>query len=128
MDSILSWHRLFGERILPILLLCGVLWLILTWKPGALRPVLARVMAVLIDLQVALGLIVFLYGVMVRYLNPLNARVWLHLGLAILSAGAGHVAAKNPPALARLGRWSPLVGFGGALVLLLMTLVVGKFV
>ena len=127
MDVVLfNVHSIFGERVLTLLLVLGIIYLAATWKAENERPVVGRILAVLIDLQVALGLA--LYLVLVTAGRAFPSTIFMHALFGILAAGVAHMAAKNPPFLAKLGRFSPVVGFGLALVVMLAAVMIGKSV
>jgi hypothetical protein len=122
MDIIRLIHATFGERILPLLIVVVAIWLTVTWKADARAGVLARVFAVLVDLQVTLGLIFFVYGLIVgaggRFLSfPFV----LHPILGLLAAGVAHMAVKPDGPARRLGRWGPLV-----VLVVLLVIVMGN--
>lgn len=125
MDAVLfNVHSIFGERVLTLLLVLGIIYLAATWKPSNERPVVGRVLAVLIDLQVAIGLA--LYLVLLNAGRAFPGQIFVHAAFGVLAAGVAHMAAKNPPFLAKLGRFSPVVGFGASLVLMLVGVVIAK--
>ncbi len=127
MDVVLfNVHSIFGERVLTVVILLGLIYLAATWKADNERPVVGRILAVLVDIQVALGLI--LYVVLMTAGRAFSGQVFVHAAFGVLAAGVAHMAAKNPPFLAKLGRFSPVVGFGLALVLMLVAAVVGRSV
>lgn len=122
--ALFNLHFIFGERVLTLLLILGIIYLAATWKPENSRPVVGRVLAVLIDIQVLIGLL--LYGALVMAGRAFPAMIFVHALLGILAAGLGHMAAKNPPFLAKMGRFGPVVGFGGTLVLMLAAVMIAK--
>ncbi|MNK99939.1 hypothetical protein D3C87_1203560 [compost metagenome] len=127
MDVVLfKLHSMFGERILTLLIVLGIIYLAATWKAENERPVVGRILAVLIDIQVALGLV--LYGVLMAAGRAFPSQIYIHAAMGVLAAGVAHMAAKNPPFLAKLGRFSPVVGFGLALVVMLAAVMIGKSV
>lgn len=125
MDVVLfNLHRIFGERVLTVLIVLGIIYLAATWKAENERPVIGRILAVLVDIQVALGLV--LYGVLMAAGRAFPPTVFVHALLGLLAAGVAHMAAKNPPFLAKMGRFSPIAGFGVALLLMLVAVMLGK--
>ncbi len=118
MGYVFAIHKMFGERILPLLIIVVAIWLVVTWKPSGTPHPLVRVLPVLVDIQVTLGLIYFIFG-LISGLPYLAFPFILHPVIGILAAGVAHMAVKpNGPARA-LGRWAPLATLG---VLLLMVI------
>lgn len=131
MDWVYAFHAIFGERVLPLLIIIAAVWFTFAWKPpvaGSERTLAARIFPQLVTLQFTLGLAYWLYGIFSlgqaeRYLAfPFI----LHPILGLLAVLMAHWAVTNKPernpitrALARLGRWSVL-----ASMFLLMVLVV----
>ena len=122
--ALFNLHSIFGERVLTLLLVVGLIYLAATWKADTKAPVVGRILAVLVDIQVALGLV--LYGVLMMGGRTYPPTIFVHALFGILAAGVAHMAAKNPPFLAKLGRFSPVVGFGAALVLMLVGVMIAK--
>lgn len=129
MGALFSIHSIFGERVLPLLIVLAAIFLTITYKPNAPRSPVARIFPVLVDIQVTLGIIYWVFllfnttgDTQARYLGfPFI----LHPILGILAAGVAHMAVgpKNP--LRNLGRWAPLVSLAILLVIVLGTVVVG---
>lgn len=124
MDVVFTLHRMFGERVLTVLFVLGIIYLAATWKADNQRPAVGRIMAVLVDLQVALGLV--LYGLQLSAGRAFPSQVFIHAAMGVLAAGVAHMAAKNPPFLAKLGRFSPVAGFGLSLILILVAVMLGR--
>lgn len=124
MEVVFSVHRIFGERVLTVLIVLGMIYLAATWKSEDKAPAIGRILAVLVDLQVTLGLVLFGLGM----INGLayGPQAYTHAAMGVLAAGVAHMAAKNPPFLAKLGRFSPVVGFGLSLVLILAGVMLGR--
>jgi hypothetical protein len=117
-------HALFGERILPILIVVVAVWLTVVWKPGADVPRAARIFPVLVDIQVMLGLIYWIYSIVISESVRgiyLGFPFLLHPILGFISAGVAHMAIRPRGPLAALGRWAPLA----ALVVLFLTVAGG---
>lgn len=129
MGALFQIHSIFGERVLPLLIVLAAIFLTVTYKPNAPRSLVARVFPVLVDIQVTIGIIYWVFllfnttgDAQARYLGfPFI----LHPILGILAAGLAHMAVgpKNP--LRRLGRWAPLASLAILLVIVLGTVVVG---
>jgi hypothetical protein len=129
MGALYSIHSIFGERVLPLLIVLVAIFLTVTYKPDAPRSLVARIFPVLVDLQVTLGIIYWVF-LLFNTTGALQARYLgfpfiLHPILGILAAGIAHMAVgpKNP--LHRLGRWAPLVSLAILLGIVLATVVVG---
>lgn len=121
MNIVFMIHSIFGERVLPLLIVVAAIWFTVAWRPDAQPGVPARVFAVLVDIQVMLGLIFFVYmlvtGAGARYLSfPFI----LHPILGLLAAGIAHRAVKPDGPARRLGRWGPLVVLVVLLVLVMV--------
>jgi hypothetical protein len=129
MNVLFQIHSIFGERVLPLLIVLAAIFLTVTYKPDAPRTLVARIFPVLVDLQVTLGIVYWVFllfnttgAAQARYLGfPFI----LHPILGILAAGIAHMAVgpKNP--LRGLGRWAPLASLAILLVIVLATVVVG---
>ncbi len=122
--ALFNLHRIFGERVLTVLIVLGIIYLAATWKSENQRPVVGRILAVLVDIQVALGLL--LYGLQMVGGRAFPPSIFLHALLGILAAGVAHMAAKNPPFLAKMGRFSPIAGFGVSLLLMLVAVFISR--
>lgn len=129
MGTLYQIHRIFGEMILPLVIVAAAIYLTVTYKSGAPRSPVARIFPVLVDLQVGLGIIFWIALLFVttgaaqaRYLSfPFI----LHPIIGILAAGLAHMAVGPRNPLHRLGRWSPLVSLGVLLVLVVSNVVIG---
>ncbi|HZI19765.1 MAG TPA: hypothetical protein VEY09_14335 [Pyrinomonadaceae bacterium] len=125
MDTILQIHNLFGERVLPVLILIALVWLAVAWRPDAPRHVAARLLPVLIDVHVTLGLIIFLFGAFVGNARYTSLPFILHPVVGLATAGYGHVAVRGVP-FRRLGRWSVVASMALLLLLVLLNVVLAK--
>jgi hypothetical protein len=129
MSVIYQIHSIFGERVLPLLIVLVAIFLTVTYKPKAPRSPVARFFPILVDLQVTLGIIYWIFllfnttgDTQAKYLGfPFI----LHPILGILAAGLAHMAVgpKNP--LRGLGRWAPLASLTVLLVIVLSTVLIG---
>ncbi len=127
MDIVLfTIHRIFGEMVLPLLIVIVAIYMTVVYKPGAARGPIERFFPVLVDLQVGIGIIYWIYlltvpGAAMRYLGfPFI----LHPVLGLIAAGFAHmvVGAKNP--LRSLGRWAPLASLAVLLIIVLANIVI----
>lgn len=129
MDVIKTIHGVFGEMILPLLIVAAAIYLTVTYKPDAPRGPVARIFPVLVDIQVTLGIILYVY-LLFTTSGPTQAQYLgfpfiLHPIIGILAAGLAHMAvgAKNP--LRSLGRYAPLASLAVLLVLVLSNVLIG---
>lgn len=120
---------MFGEMVLPLLIVAAAIYLTVTYKPNAPRSAVARIFPVLVDIQVTLGIILYAY-ILFTTSGPTQAQYLgfpfiLHPVLGILAAGLAHMAvgAKNP--LRSLGRYAPLASLGVLLVLVISNVLIG---
>lgn len=130
MGLIYQIHSIFGEMVLPLLIVVAAVYLTVTYKPGAPRGPVARLFPILVDLQVALGLVLWIGqmvaggpGALAYYLGfPFI----LHPILGLVAAGLAHMAvgARNP--LQSLGRWAPLASLGVLLVLVISNVLIAS--
>lgn len=122
-------HSIFGERILPVLIVLAAIYLTVTYKADAPRSPVARILPVLIDIQVALGLIYWIYllfstsgEAQARYLGfPFI----LHPLIGLIAAGLAHMATAPRNPMRGLGRWAPLASLGVLLILVVSNVVIG---
>lgn len=126
MQFIYQIHNLFGERVLPVLVLVALVWLAVSWRPAATgRHMAARLLPILIDLHVTLGLVMFIVGTAVGNLAYLTFPFLLHPVVGLLTAGYGHAAVRGVP-FRRLGRWSVPASMVLLLLLILLNIVLAK--
>lgn len=124
MEIIRQIHGLFGERVLPVLIVLVGVWLTAVWRPGQGIPRAARLFPVLVDIQATLGLIYWIFGIAAGGSAGalyLSLPFLLHPLLGLISAGVAHMAVRPTGPFAALGRWAPLT----ALVVLLVTVLGG---
>lgn len=121
MFTIWQIHRIFGEMILPILILLAAIWFALSWKPDGERNLAARILPVLIDIQVTIGIVLFVNGAVQGNLKYLSFPFLLHPLLGLITAGYGHLAVKGKP-FGNLKRWQIPVSFLVLLVLVLINI------
>jgi hypothetical protein len=126
MQIIYQIHNLFGERVLPVLVVAALVWLAVSWRPAATgKHVAARVLPILIDLHVTLGLIMFILGTATGRVDYLAFPFLLHPVLGLVTAGYGHVAVRGVP-FRRFGRWSVVASMALLLLLILLNIVLAK--
>jgi hypothetical protein len=129
MDLIKTIHGVFGEMILPVLIVAAAIYLTITYKADAPRGPVARIFPVLVDIQVTLGIILYVYILFTTsgatQAQYLGFPFILHPVIGILAAGLAHMAvgAKNP--LRSLGRYAPLASLAVLLVLVISNVLIG---
>ena len=119
MSVLFTIHQIFGERILPLLIVLAAIYLTITWKPNAPPNPVARLFAPLVGIQVLLGLIYFVYLLIGGNTQVLSFPFILHPLIGFIAAGVASMAVRGGP-FSRLGRWAPLAAL---LVLLVMVIV-----
>lgn len=124
-QSLYQVHNLFGERVLPVLVIVALIWLAVSWRPDAPRHIAARVLPILIDVHVTLGLIIFIFGTAIGRREYLFFPFLLHPIVGLLTAGYGHMAVKGLP-FRRLGRWSVPVALALLLGLIVLNIVLAR--
>ena len=118
MEVVFTIHRVLGEMVLPLLIVITAIWLTVTWKPDAPPNAVARLLPVLVDIQVTLGLIYYLYLLIGGNARMLSFPFILHPLLGLIAAGFAHAAVKGGP-FRGLGRWAPLASLLVLLVLVI---------
>jgi hypothetical protein len=123
-------HDVFGEMILPLLIVAAAIYLTVTYKPNTPRGPVARIFPVLVDIQVTLGLILYIYllfttsgATQARYLG---LPFILHPILGFLAAGLAHAAVGERNPLRGLGRFAPLASLGVLLVLVVSNVLIAS--
>jgi hypothetical protein len=125
MGVIFTIHQMFGERVLPLLIVIAAIWFTVTWKPDAPANVVARLFPVLVDIQVTLGIIYWLYLLIGGNSRMLSFPFILHPLIGLIAAGVAHMAVKGGP-FRRLGRWAPLAALAVLLVLVIVNVTLAK--
>jgi hypothetical protein len=125
MNVLYAIHNIFGERVMPVLVLLALVWLAVSWRPEAKRHVAARVLPILIDVHVTLGLIMYIFGAVVGNLVYLTFPFLLHPVVGLATAGYAHFAVRGVP-FRRLGRWSVVASLGLLLLLIVANIVLAK--
>lgn len=116
-------HGIFGERVLPLLIVAAAVYMIVTWKPDGQPGAVARAFPILVDVQVTLGLLLFVWGLVQGNSAYLTLPFLLHPILGIAAAFIAHRAVKPRGIFGNLGRWTPLASLA-----LLLAIVVGNIV
>ncbi len=125
MAIVFQIHRILGEMILPLLTLIVAIWLTATWKPGGPAQPAARFFPILVDIQVLLGLIYYVYLLVGGNSRMLSFPFILHPIIGIIATVVAHRAVKGNGLLPNLGRWSPLASLAILLVLVLINVMLG---
>jgi hypothetical protein len=125
MGVIFTIHQLIGERILPLLIVIAAIWFSVTWKPDAPANIIARLFPVLVDIQVTLGIINWLYLLIGGNPRMLSFPLILHPLIGLLAAGVAHMAVKGGP-FRRLGPWASLASLAVLLVLVIANIMLAK--
>ena len=129
MGFIYTVHDIFGERILPLLIVAAAIWFTVTWKPNTARTLPARMFPILVDVQATLGIILWLYGIIGAGRSYYLAFPFiLHPVLGILAAVVAHVSLRPQGAVRNLGRWAPLAALTVLLLLVLSGIIVARLV
>ena len=120
-------HSMIGERLLPLLIVLTAIWLTVRWRPDGQRDIVARIFPVLVDIQVTLGIIYFIYGLTAgmsgRYLSfPFI----LHPILGLLAAGLAHMGLRARGPMSGLGRWAPLASLALLLVIVIVNVALAR--
>ena len=125
MTVLLTIHQILGERVLPPLIVLAAIWFTVAWKPGAPASTIARLFPVLVDIQVTLGIVYWLYLLIGGNARMLSFPFILHPLFGLIAAGVAHMAIKGGP-FRRLGRWAPLASLLVLLVLVIANIMLGK--
>jgi hypothetical protein len=119
-------HAIYGREVLALIIVAAAIYLSVTYKPEAAPGAVARIFPVLVDIQVGMGI---LYWVYLLFASPirdyyLSFPFILHPILGIVAAGLAHMAVgKNNP-LRGLGRWAPMASLAVLLLLVLSNVAV----
>ena len=125
MTVLFTIHQILGERVLPLLIVIAAIWFTVTWKPDAPVSTVARLFPVLVDIQVTLGIIYWLYQLIGGNARMLSFPFILHPLIGLIAAGVAHMAIKGGP-FRRLGRWAPLASLLVLLVLVIANVMLAK--
>jgi phosphate/sulfate permease len=118
MSVLFTIHQIFGERVLPLLIVLAAIWFTVTWKPDAPVSTVARLFPMLVGIQVLLGIIYWLYLLIGGNARMLSFPFILHPLIGLIAAGVAQMAIKGGP-FRRLGRWAPLASLLVLLVLVI---------
>jgi hypothetical protein len=127
MNVLFTIHQIFGERVLPLLIVLTAIYLTVTWKPDAPPNVVARLFPPLVGIQVLLGLIYWVYLLIGGNRQVLSFPFLLHPLIGFIAAGVAQMAIKGGP-FRRLGRWAPLMALLVLLVLVIVNVMLAKTV
>jgi hypothetical protein len=125
MTVLFTIHQILGERVLPLLIVIAAIWFTVTWKPDAPVGTVARLFPVLVDIQVTLGIIYWLYLLIGGNARMLSFPFILHPLFGLIAAGVAHMAINGGP-FRRLGRWAPLASLLVLLVLVIANVMLAK--
>jgi hypothetical protein len=123
MGIVLDIHRIFGEMVLPLLIVVAAIYLTVTWKPDAPPNVVARIFPALVGIQVLLGLIFWVFGIVQGNPTYLSFPFILHPIIGFIAAGFTGAAMRGR-LFRGLGRWAPLA----SLAVLLLLVVANVFI
>ena len=126
MGLVFTIHQMIGERILPILIVLMAIWLVVTWKPGVAPHPATRIFPVLVDIQVTLGLIFFVFSLINGRSDYLSFPFLLHPIIGFLAAGVAHMSVRPDGPARALGRWAPLATLGLLLVMVIANIVIAR--
>jgi hypothetical protein len=121
-------HRLFGERVLPLIILLVAAYLFITWKPGSPAGPIARIFPILVDWQFSLGLVYMIYRFVSGtapsyYLSPIFL---LHPLLGLVAVVIAHRAVKPGGLFSGWGRWAPVASLALMLVIVIINIMVAS--
>ena len=125
MGVIFTIHQIFGERVLPLLIVIAAIWFSVTWKPDAPSNIIARLFPALVGIQVLLGIIYWLYLLIGGNPRMLSFPFILHPLIGLIAAGVANMAVRGGP-FRRLGRWAPLAALAVLLVLVIVNVMLAK--
>ena len=125
MSVLFTIHQIFGERVLPLLIVLAAIWFTVTWKPDAPPNMVARLFPMLVGIQVLLGIIYWLYLLIGGNTRMLSFPFILHPLIGLIAAGLAQRAVKGGP-FRRLGRWAPLATLLVLLVLVIANVMLAK--
>jgi hypothetical protein len=126
MGVVFAIHQIFGERILPILIVLVAIWLVVTWKPGATPHPAARLFPALVGIQALLGLIFFVFNLINGRSDYLTFPFLFHPILGFIAAGVAGMSVRPDGPARALGRWAPLATLGVLLVLVVANIVIAR--
>jgi hypothetical protein len=126
MDVIFRIHQIFGERVLPLLIVLVAVYLTITWKPDTPPSPIARVFPPLVGIQVLLGLIYFVYLLIGGNTAVLSFPFILHPLIGFIAAGVAQMAIRAGGPFRGLGRWAPLAALLVLLVMVIANVMLAK--
>ena len=125
MNVIFTIHQIFGERVLPLLIVLAAIYLTVIWKPDAPPNIVARLFPPLVGLQVLLGLIYWVYLLIGGNTKVISFPFILHPLIGFIAAGVASMAVRGGP-FSRLGRWAPLAALLVLLVMVIANVILAK--
>lgn len=122
-------HRIMGREVLGLVVVAAAIYLTVTYKAGAPRTWVARAFPVIIDLQVGLGIINWIFWLTTPLRDQyLSFPFILHPIIGFIAAGLGHMAVGKRNPVASLGRWAPLASLGVILLLIVANMLIAMAV
>jgi hypothetical protein len=131
MEIIFRIHSIFGEMVLPLLIVIAAIWFTVAWKPGVRPERPARLFPILVDIQFVLGLIWWIYGIVAGFgiaAGYLAFPFILHPILGFVSVILAHMSVNPKSKISVLGRWAPLATMALLLVSILGGVVIARTV
>jgi hypothetical protein len=123
MGTVLIIHRILGEMVLPLLIILAAIYLTITWKPDGPPNPVARLLPPLVGIQVLLGLIWWVYGIVQGNPQYLSFPFILHPLIGLIAAG--FIASALRRGFFRgLGRWAPLASLAILLVFVIINVII----
>jgi hypothetical protein len=124
MGALLQIHGILGERVLPLLILIVGIWLAVSWRPNAPANPATRFFPILVDIQVLIGIILFVYLLVGGKTTLLGFPFILHPILGLVASFVAHRGVRGAGLLPALGRWSAAASLGILLVIVIINIVV----
>jgi hypothetical protein len=129
MSIIFRIHSVFGEMILPVLIVAAALYLTFTYKANAPRTLIARIFPMLVDLQVGLGILLLVLRLMTvpgAAAHDLGFPFVLHPIIGLIAAGLAHLPTDGRTPIRSLGRWAPLASLGVLLLIVVSNAIIAR--
>ena len=127
MSYVFLIHRIVGSMVLPLLLLVAAIWFTIAWKPTTWPTQPARAFRVLVGLQGLLGLVYWIFQLVMGGAGYYLAFPFvLHPLVGIAAVAAAQLLVRPNGLSERLGRWTPLVSFVSILVLVVGAVIIAN--